>query len=177
MFSNLLQNCAQYRRCVNRLSTLALIAFAPLPIHAASDTATVAAEIVDNITLTNRNGLVFGDVTTTNVAGTVVLSPGGSRQTTGGASINSAASSGPAVFDIEALPNSTFTITLPVVVVLSESTGNNMVVDNFTSFPVTTGLTDPGGQQSLYIGGTLNVEGNQLFGSYSGTMSVTIGYN
>jgi hypothetical protein len=52
-----------------------------------------------------------------------------------------------------------------------------MVVDNFTSQPVSTGLTDPGGQQSLFVGGTLNVNSNQAIGSYSGIMNVTVVYN
>ena len=55
--------------------------------------------------------------------------------------------------------------------------GHTMVVDDFTSFPAETGLTDSGGQQLLFVGGRLNVDVNQVFGSYSGLMSVTVEYN
>ncbi len=156
---------------------LVLIVSTPFPMHAASETATIGASIVLAITLTNRSGLVFGDVSASNAPGTVVLSPSGSREATGGVNINSSVASGAAVFDVEGLSNSTYSITLPETVILNESGGDNMIVDNFASLPVATGLTDAGGQQSLFIGATLNVGGNQTFGSYTGIMSVTIGYN
>jgi len=164
-----------YRCCPLLLPALfTSIAF---PVHAASETASVTADVIIVITLTNRSGLVFGDISTSNSPGTVVLTPDGSRNSTGGASFNSTVASGPAVFDVAGEPNSTYSISLPATVVLSEFGGSNMVVDNFASLPVVTGLTDSGGQQSLFVGATLNVDSNQLVGRYSGTMSVTIGYN
>ena len=164
-----------YRCC--QLVMPALAAIVPWSVHAASDTATVTAEVIVVITLSNRSGLIFGDISTSNSPGTVVLTPDGSRESTGGAGFNSTVASSPAVFDVAGEPNSTYAVTLPASVVLNEQGGNNMVVDNFTSFPVTTGLIDGGGQHNLFVGGTLNVDRNQLVGRYSGTMSVTIGYN
>ena len=161
-------------RCCYQLLILMVLS---MPIQAASETASVAANIVVTITLTNRSGMAFGDISSGNTPGTVVLSPSGSRQTTGGANINATVASGAAVFDVEGLSNSTYSITLPETVILNESGGDNMVVDNFASIPQATGLTNAGGQQSLFIGATLNVGGNQTFGSYTGTMSVTIEYN
>lgn len=145
--------------------------------QAASESAAVSANIVVAITLANRNGMVFGDIAAGDTAGTVVLDPGGSRQTTGGAKINSTVASVPAVFDVEGLSNANYSITLPDAVTLSGPGGDSMVVDSFTSFPQGTGLTGISGQQSLFVGATLNVDGNQTFGSYTGTMSVTIEYN
>jgi len=49
-------------------------------------------------------------------------------------------------------------------VVLNGSEGNSMVVDNFTSLPAASGLTDTDGKQTLYVGGTLNVGSNQESG-------------
>ena len=75
------------------------------------------------------------------------------------------------------LPNAVYAITLPNTVVLTATSGSNMVVDNFTSQPSNSGLTDPGGQQNLFVGGTLNVGSNQAVGAYSGIMNVTVVYN
>ncbi|MFT5218603.1 MAG: hypothetical protein ACI9LO_001315 [Planctomycetota bacterium] len=163
-------------RHVHSLLLLAMIMVSAFPVYAATETSTIAVKIVRIITMTNRNGLIFGDISSSSVAGTVVLSPNGSRDTTGGASINSTVASGPAAFDVVGEPNSTYTVTLPGVVILNATSGDIMVVDNFASFQVN-GLTDSGGGESLFVGATLNVGANQSFGSYSGIMSVTIGYN
>ena len=107
----------------------------------------------------------------------MILSPDGSRITTGGTFVNSTVSGGAAVFDVNGLPNAVYAITLPNSVVLTGASGNSMVVDNFTSLPANTGLTDTGGEQNLFVGATLNVPSNQAVGSYSGQMSVTVVYN
>ena len=151
--------------------------FFQLAAQAASDTATVTANIISTASLTNRTGLVFGDIASSNVAGTVVVNPDGSSLGTGGARINSTVSSGPAVFEVQGDPNAVYAITLPVNVVMTAPAGHTMVVDDFASLPTDTGLTDAGGQQLLFVGGRLNVGSNQVFGSYSGLMTVTIEYN
>lgn len=170
---SLFRICSHRRQCWLLMAIIA----APLPVLAATEEASIVVQVVRVITMTNSSGLVFGDISASGVAGTVVLTPAGSREVTGGASINSTVASGPAVFDIVAEPNSTYAITLPGVVVLNNTGGGNMVVDNFASFPGSIGLTDGGGEQDLFVGATLNVGSNQAFGSYTGTMSVTIGYN
>ena len=146
-------------------------------VQAASDDAQVVAEVVITLSLVNQTDMVFGDIASTNAPGTVILSPDGSRVTTGGTFVNSTISGGPAVFDVNGLPNAVYAITLPNSVVLTGASGNSMVVDNFTSQPALSGLTDPGGEQNLFVGGTLNVNSNQAVGSYSGIMSVTVVYN
>ena len=120
---------------------------------------------------------MFGDIGSSSVAGSVVVNPDGSSLGTGGARINSTVSSGPAVFEVEGDPNAVYAITLPVNVVMTAPAGHTMVVDDFSSLPSESGLTDSGGQQMLFVGGRLNVGGNQVFGSYSGLMTVTIEYN
>jgi hypothetical protein len=169
-------NTSGWRRCswlILLLSTLP----GSLTVQAASDNATVLATVVSTLSLVNQTDMVFGDIAASNVPGTVVLSPGGTRLTTGGAFVSSTVSSGSAAFDVFGLPNSMYAITLPISVVLTGASGNSMVVDNFTSQPANTGLTDPGGQQNLFVGGTLNVGSNQAIGSYSGVISVTVVYN
>jgi hypothetical protein len=148
-----------------------------LAVHAASEDAVVVVEVVSTISLINQSGMVFGDIAASNSPGTVVLSPTGSRLVTGGTFINSTVASGPAAFDVSGLPNAVYAITLPSTVTLTGASGNSMVVDNFTSLPANTGLTDPGGEQDLFVGATLNVDSNQAVGSYSGQMTVTVVYN
>ena len=155
----------------------ALLVAPSASLRAASDTAVVVAEVVETISLVNQTGMVFGDIAVTNSPGTVVLSPAGTRLVTGGAFVNSTVASGPAVFDVSGLPNAVYAITLPTSIVLTGASGNSMVVDEFTSLPANTGLTDPGGEQNLFVGATLNVDSNQAIGSYSGLMTVTVVYN
>ena len=165
-----------WRACrwlVLTLSTLCGVA----TVQAATDNAQGVAEVIITLSLENQSDLIFGDIGTSNAPGTVILSPDGSRITTGGTFINSNVSGGAAVFDVSGLPNAVYAISLPNSVVLTGASGNSMVVDNFTSLPANTGLTDPGGEQNLFVGGTLNVDSNQAVGSYSGQMSVTVVYN
>jgi hypothetical protein len=54
-----------------------------------------------------------------------------------------------------------------------------MVVDNFTSFPATTGTLDALGVQTVNVGATLNVDASQAPGTYTSAVpfEVTVNYN
>ena len=147
-----------------------------IPAYAAVATATATANITSTITVSTINGLFFGDISSGAVAGTLILSPGGIRTTTGGVTVNTAVAGSPATFDVQGTPNATYSISLPAAVVMTDGT-STMVIDNFTSSPVTTGVIGASGQQTLFVGGTLNVSSNQPFGSYTGSLSVTVDYN
>jgi len=146
-------------------------------VFAASITAPVSARIVSTVNLLTLRGMQFGEVTGSHMPGTIVLEPGGARTSTQGATLNSAVPGWPASFEIIGDTLSTFIITLPVSVTLSSASGENMEVNQFTSLPSATGQLDGGGRQTLFVGGTLNVNANQLYGNYSGVMSVTVEYN
>lgn len=148
-----------------------------IPAIAATSSITVSADIISTIKVGARNGLLFGDIASSSVAGSVILSTNGNRTTTGGATVNSSGSGSPATFDVSGDANASFSISLPISITLSDGSSNNMVVDNFTSSPSTTGVLDSSGKQSIFVGATLNVGSNQAFGSYSGLMSVTVDYN
>ncbi|MEN8169275.1 MAG: DUF4402 domain-containing protein [Pseudomonadota bacterium] len=147
------------------------------PLQAATAIATADANIVSTISVATRNGLGFGDISSSAVAGTVIMTPSGSRSTTGGTTINSAIAGSAAAFDIAGDANASYSITLPASVVLSDASSNIMVVDNYTSSPTLGGVLDGSGQQTLYVGATLNVGSNQPFGAYTGLISVTVEYN
>lgn len=144
---------------------------------AGSVTAPVTARIVSTVNLITLSGMQFGEISASSAPGAIVLDPGGARTSTQGATLNSAVPGGPASFEIIGTPSSTYIISLPVSVTLSSANGQSMEVDQFTSLPAQTGQLDGGGRQTLFVGGTLNVDANQLYGSYSGVMSVTIEYN
>jgi hypothetical protein len=154
-----------------------------MPAQAAVATANVSANIISTLSITTQTGsggsqgMVFGDISSSSVAGTIVLTPSGSRTTTGGPTINTSTTASPAAFDVQGDVNATYAITLPVSVVLNGSSSGSMVVDSFTSSPTSTGVLDGTGRQILYVGGSLKVGSNQVFGSYSGQMTVTVAYN
>ena len=148
-----------------------------VPAYAATATATVTADITSTMTVRTINGLVFGALAAGAEAGTLMLSAGGARTTTGGVTVNRAIAGSPATFDIQGDPNATYSITFPAAVVMTNGSPNSMVVDKFTSSPEATGVIDASGQQTLFVGGTLNVNSNQAFGTYSGELTVTVDYN
>ena len=144
---------------------------------AGSVTAPVTARIVSMVNLVTLSGMQFGEISASSAPGTIVLEPGGARTSTQGATLNSAVPGGPASFEIIGTPSSTYIVSLPVSVRLTSSNGQSMEVNRFTSLPSQTGQLDGGGRQTLFVGGTLSVNANQLYGSYSGVMSVTVEYN
>jgi len=148
-----------------------------VPASAVVATATVTADITSTITVGTINGLKFGDIAYGATAGTLTLSSGGVRTTTGGVTVNTAIAGSPAAFDVQGDPNATYSITFPAAVIMTNGSPNTMVVDNFTSLPETTGVIDASGQQTLFVGATLNVNSNQSFGTYSGELTVTVDYN
>jgi hypothetical protein len=147
------------------------------PLQAASVIAPVNARIVSTVNLITLSGMEFGEISASSMPGTIVLEPGGARTSTQGATLNSAVPGGPASFEIIGDPSASYIVTLPVSVTLRSPNGENMEVDQFTSIPSNTGQLDGGGRQTLYVGGTLNVNSNQLYGDYSGVMAVTVEYN
>lgn len=145
--------------------------------YAAAANATVGAVIFGSLTSSTVLTLTFGDLNSGPIPGTVVIAANGIRSATGGVNLGGGSASSPATFSLIGTPSSTYAITLPSSVTISDFGANYMVVDNFTSFPIGTGLLDAGGSQTLTIGGTLNVLANQTMGNYFGIMSITIVYN
>lgn len=139
-------------------------------------TFTVTAKVDPVITLAKLTDLRFGDIFTGLTAGMVVLSPTGARSATGGAGLGSLSPVGAATFTVTGAPSATYAITLPASITLS-APGGTLTVSPVTSTPSLTGLLDASGNQTLAVGGTLNVAANQPDGDYTGTFSVTVAYN
>ncbi len=146
-------------------------------VNAATTTATVEANIVSSINIVAQNGIIFGDISSSSIAGTVSIDTSGSRTATGGVTINTSTSGSPANFEVSGDPNGLYEITLPTSVVINSSAGDSMTVDNFISTPDSSGQLDAGGTQNLNVAARLNVGSFQPFGAYTGLMSTTVEYN
>jgi lipopolysaccharide export system protein LptA len=145
--------------------------------QAATTTAIVEANIVSTINLVAQNGIVFGDISSSSIPGTVTIGTDSSRVTTGGVTVNSNTSGTPATYEVSGDPNAFYHVTLPDSVVLTSAAGDSMVVNNFSSIPDAQGQLDAGGKQNMNIGATLNVGSFQPFGAYRGIMSTTVDYD
>ncbi len=146
-------------------------------VQAVTAVATVNVNIISSMSISTRNGLVFGDISSSASSGTIILTSTGDRTSTGGATINSSVAGSPATFDVQGITNASYSISMPASAILNDASSHTMVVDNFTSTPSASGVLDNNGQQTLFVGGTLNTQSNQAFGAYSGQMSITLDYN
>jgi len=145
--------------------------------EAAITTTTVEVNIVSTINLVAQNGIVFGDIASSSIPGTITIGTDASRTTSGGVTVNSNTSGTPALYEVSGDPNATYSVTLPSSVTLTSVAGDSMVVNRFSSIPNESGQLDAGGSQNMNIGATLNVGSFQPFGAYKGTMSTTVDYN
>lgn len=129
------------------------------------------------IALSNVQGLAFGRIVAGS-GGTVTVSPAGARSASGGVVLVPSGPGTAAQFTVSGDANATYAISVPGNGAVSLVSGpNTMPVDNFTTHPASTGQLGAGGSQTLMIGATLGVGGNQAAGSYSGAFDVTVNYN
>jgi hypothetical protein len=146
----------------------------------ASATANATADIVSNLTIANVTGLQFGKIVSGATAGTVTVSPTGTRTSSGGVSPVNGATPAPsaASFTVTGEAGASYAITLPTsAITLGNGAGGTMTVDGFTSNPDGTGTLAADGHQVLDVGATLHVGASQAAGTYSGTFSVAVAYN
>ena len=156
---------------------LVLSAFAGRSAYASNTaTATAGLTLVNAITISLMSNLNFGYVVPGGTSGTVVIAPQLTliRSSAGGVVLGNAGSAGAARFWASGGPaGSTFSITLPGSITITDGT-NNMTVNTFTSLPVSTSTLP----NDVYVGATLQVGANQAFlGPFTGSFNVTVNYN
>lgn len=141
----------------------------------ATASAPATATIIAPLAMTNTAPLAFGLVTTSGAAGTIELTPAGTRISGGGATAITGLAFNAATFNVTGEASRTFAITLPASTTIAAG-ANTMTVNAFTSSLGATG-TLTGGAAALNVGATLNVLATQPSGSYTGTFAVTVAYN
>ena len=141
--------------------------------------ANISATVIQPLTITKNIDMDFGNLAAGIANGTVVLTPSGSRSSTGGVILTSITGMPSAAqFDLTGAAGYTFSIVLPTTA--NVKFGNNtMTVTNFTSTPTPTGTLGVNGKQTLLVGATLNVNANQAAGVYhqDTQFAVTVNYN
>ena len=145
-----------------------------------SATANVTATLVTPIEISKEIDMNFGNVAVSSSAGTVVLTPSGSRSLTGGVTLPMVAGTvTAAVFYISGTPDYAYSITLPSADLTLSNGTDNMSVNVFASNPASTGILSASGLQELNVGATLNVGASQPNGVYTSVnpFDVTVNYN
>ncbi len=138
----------------------------------------MAAQPVQAQSLTNTGSLTFGSFTTTG-AGTVTVTPAGSRTGSGLAWLLQSGSGGTgAAFTLRADPNTVFAITFSAhgSALLSDGAGHSMALQAFTHDAGITPITSQNGTAQFNVGATLSIGQSLPRGAYSGTFSVTVNY-
>jgi hypothetical protein len=165
------------------LSAIVILGFSAVSFGQATAYAPTSATILAPITIVKNTNMVFGNVATNASGGTVVLATNSSRTATGGVTLPATATGTPSAadFTVGGDGNSTYAITLPTTLTITNSTGTGgetMTVTGFTSTPSGTG-TLASGSQDLKVGATLNVGGSQVAGLYQNVIgfAVTVNYN
>lgn len=166
-------------KTTNKIMGLVLVALgASATASAQSDaTASATATLITPISISKTVDMDFGSVAASATAGTVVLGTDGVATPSGGVTLPGGTPAA-AEFSVTGEGTSTFDITLPSSITLSDGGTNTLTVDSFTSNPATTG-TLTAGAATVKVGATLNVPANTPAGTYTNTtdLTVTVNYN
>lgn len=136
---------------------------------AASDTAQALQVVESAIAITQQSDLDFGTAVQGDAASTV--------------DADTVETASNASFLVTGEPNKAYNITLPLDgdVVMNTGTGSTaqeqISVNSYESFPVSTGTLDGTGQDNLFVGATRSaLLPDQVAGSYSSNFTVTVIY-
>lgn len=173
------------RLTLNHLSLAALalaITAAAGSAAAAVATATSTSTVVAPIAITKNADLAFGAFAAGASAGSVTVSPNGTRAVSGGVTAMGG-TPGAARFDVVGAAGTNYSISITDSGQLSSGSDNMAFtsISDVTASAITTGNVTSGtlasGTQSIYVGGVLTVGINQAAGTYTGTVSATVEYN
>lgn len=155
------------------LSLSSLVAMAQA---SASASVNSRATVIDPIQIDKTVDLDFGNIITAYNPGQVILSPDGSRVAFGVQISNSVPGNVTPAEAVVTHGNNNYSIILPESFLLYNQENPNQVlrIDQFTVAPQEGGVMD-----IIRIGGTLNLEANQLSGFYTNSsgFNVTVSYN
>ena len=161
------------------LAFLVVCAFAQhSPTVGNSATAQVTGTIVQPIGISKNIDMNFGNVAAGLAPGYVTLYPNATRNPVGGVTLPAITGTVAAAdFTVTGFPNSTYSITLPVSVIITSPGSFTMTVNNWTSSPSGTGTINNIGTSDLTVGADMQVGASQAVGVYTGNFTVTVNYN
>jgi spore coat protein U-like protein len=166
-----------------KLAVMALALSGAGSAMAATASATSTSVVVTPIQISKATDLSFGAIASSGTAGTVTLTPGGTR-TVGGGAVAAGGTSTAAKFDVTGQAGLTYAISMAGTSANLTSGSDTIpftVISDVTASAITTGIaatgTLTGGAQSIYVGGALTVAANQAAGTYTGTVAVAVNYN
>lgn len=155
---------------------LGLISLVSLAQASTSATVNGRATVIDPIQIDKTVDLDFGNIITAYNPGSVILSPDGSRVAFGVQISNTIPGNVTPAEAVVTHGNNNYAITLPESFLLYNQENPNQVlrIDQFTVVPQEGDVMDV-----IRIGGTLNLEANQLSGFYTNSsgFNVTVSYN
>ena len=161
------------------VALLLVVGFSTNVFAQVTATASTTATIVTPIGITKTVDMNFGNVATNGAVGTVVLTPAGTRTSTGGVTLPAASGSPTAAsFAVTGSGTYTYTITLPASPITLAGTTAGVTVGTFVSNPASPGALTAGAQTVL-VGATLNLPVSVVAGSYTNaaSLTVTVNYN
>lgn len=173
---------------VSGVSAITLLAAASGPAAAAdSAEGTASANVVEAITITNENGLDFGDFAPDpDNAKEVVIDPAGGPRT-GSATLLSSNDGSPAEFTVTGDENQTYKLagSDSQVTLDPDNVAAPSMVADLDYLSANEGAVDPSstlidltlGGDTLTVGGSLNVGADQPADTYSGAFSVSVDYD
>ena len=164
-------------------TAVAMVIFATSANAQATATADAAATIVAPISIVKNADLNFGNIAVNSLGGTVVLeaSAASTRSIGGAGGVSFPANTGAvtsAVFTVSGEAGYTFDMAVITPSVTLSNGTETMVASNFTvSHP--TGTLSATGDETVYVGADLDVNGSQAPGLYTSTssFSVLVNYN
>ncbi len=153
-------------------------------VNAQTNTATASASatIITPITAMEQSILSFGKFSPQQTGGEVVISPDGSRYSSGTVTL-AGGMFNQAVFHIEGEPDYNVAVSLPTMptMLLNVITGKTMEIHKWTSLPSLEAdiMLPTSGKLNLNMGATLKVGDytQNPVGLYSGTYIITFSYN
>ncbi len=149
-----------------------------LPVVLASNTAEIDAIVgrALEIVWDTNYPLAFGTFLPGN-GGTVEIDTAGARTVTGGV-VELGGFISEAQFNVSGEPGKSISISLPddATIAHVDDEEITMSVDNFVSSPNAGGTLDSEGTVKIHVGATLNVDADQLSGTYKGEFDVTVSY-
>jgi hypothetical protein len=143
----------------------------------ASDEATASAVIITPIDIAKEADLAFGNIIASASAGTVTVDFANGRTQSGGATFPSVLGTiTSAQFKVTGLGGVAYTITLPAdEEVKLTGAGADMNLTDFAHNA--TEVLDGIGEETFQVGATLQVNGNQAAGTYTGQFDAIVNYN